>query len=317
MRSLCLVFVVVANLAFAQGYPSKPIRFVAPFPPGGSSDVLCRVLGQKLSDFTGQPVVVENKAGASGNIGHEYAAKQPADGYALVLTNNSALAINPHLFKRLGFDPQNDFAPVTMVASAGQVLVVHPSVPATSVKELITLAKANPGKLHFGSGGRGIPSHIAGETFKVVTGVDIVHVPYKGTVQAVGDLVAGQVQLVFSDMVPAVPHIRAGKLRALAVTVGERSAALPDVPTMDEAGLPGFRSVVWWAVLAPKGTPPDIIARLNSVFGRIVKAADVQERYASLGIFTEHSTPEHVTERAKADLQEFARILKAAGVEAE
>src|SRR5258708_28944237 len=171
------LLLALSAAALGQGYPSKPIRFVAPFPPGGSSDVLCRVLGQKLSDFTGQPVVVENKAGASGNIGHEYAAKQPADGYALVLTNNSALAINPHLFRRLGFDPQNDFAPVTMVASAGQVLVVHPSVPATSVKELITLAKANPGKLHFGSGGRGIPSHIAGETFKVVTGVDNVHRP--------------------------------------------------------------------------------------------------------------------------------------------
>jgi tripartite-type tricarboxylate transporter receptor subunit TctC len=317
VRFLFLLLFVVANFAYAQGYPSKAIRFIAPFPPGGSSDVLCRVLGQKLSDFVGQPVVVENRAGASGNIGHEFAAKQPADGYTLVLTNNAALAINPHLFKRLGFDPQNDFAPVSMVASAGQVLVVHPSVPATNVKELIALAKANPGKLHFGSGGKGIPSHVAGETFKVAAGVDIVHVPYKGTVQAVGDLVGGQVQMVFSDMVPAVPHIRSGKLRALAVTVGQRSAALPDVPTVDEAGLPGFRSVVWWAVLVPKGTPAEIVARLNADFGRVVKAPDVQERYAALGVFTEHSTPEQVTGRVKTDLQEFARILKAAGVEAE
>ena len=301
----------------AQAYPSKPIRFIAPFPPGGSSDVLCRLLGQKLADLVGQPVVVENRAGASGNIGHEFAAKQPADGYTLVLTNNAALAINPHLFKRLGFDPQNDFAPVTMVASAGQVLVVHPSVPATSVKELIALAKAKPGQLHFGSGGKGIPSHVAGETFKVATGVDIVHVPYKGTVQAVGDLVGGQLQLVFSDMVPAIPHIRAGKIRPLAVTVPQRSPALPDVPTMDEAGLPGFRSVVWWAVLVPRGTPQEVVGRLNAEFGRVVKMPDVQERYASLGVATEHSAPREVTERMTADLQEYARILKAAGVEAE
>ena len=318
LRSLLgAALVAAAATAGAQSYPSKAIRFIAPFPPGGSSDVLCRVLGQKLSDFAGQPVVVENRAGASGNIGHEYGAKQPADGYTLLLSNNAALAINPHLFKRLGFDPQRDFAPVTMVASAGQVLVVHPSVPAASVQELIALAKARPGQLHFGSGGKGIPSHIAGETFKIAAGVDIVHVPYKGTVQAVGDLVGGQVQLVFSDMVPAIPHIKSGKLRPLAVTVGQRSAALPEVPTMDEAGMPGFRSVVWWAVLVPRGTPGEIIARLNGAFGRIMKLPEVQERYASLGVFTEHSTPREVTERMKSDLQEFAKILKAAGVEAE
>ena len=307
----------LAAAAAAQSYPSRPIRFIAPFPPGGSSDVLCRLLGQKLSEALSQPVLIENRAGASGNIGHEFAARQPADGYTLLLSNNAALAINPHLFKRLGFDPQGDFAPVSMVASAGQVLVVHPSVPASSVKELIALAKAKPGYLHFGSGGKGIPSHVAGENFKVAAGVNIVHVPYKGTVQAVGDLVGGQLQLVFSDMVPAIPHIRAGKLRPLAVTVPQRSAALPEVPTMDEAGLPGFRSVVWWAVLVPRGTPGEIVARLNAEFGRIVALADVRERYASLGVFTEHSTPQHVTERIRTDLQEYASILKAAGVEAE
>jgi len=311
---LCLL----AGFAQAQSaYPSKPIRFIAPFPPGGSSDVLCRILGQKLSELSAQPVVVENRAGASGNIGHEYAARQPADGYTLVLSNNAALAINPHLFKRLGFDPHGDFAPVAMVASAGQVLVVHPSVPAASVRELIALAKAKPGELHFGSGGKGIPSHIAGEGFKAAAGVAIVHVPYKGTVQAVADLVGGQVQLVFSDMVPAMPHIKAGKLRALAVTTDQRSAALPEVPTMDEAGLAGFRSAVWWAVLAPRGTPTDIVARLNADFGRIVDMPDVRERYASLGVFTQHGTPQQVTEKMKSDAQEFARILKAAGVEAE
>ena len=323
MRSLvracaALLLCLAATLAQAQGaYPSKPIRFIAPFPPGGSSDVLCRILGQKLSELGGQPVVVENRAGASGNIGHEYGARQPADGYTLVLSNNAALAINPHLFKRLGFDPHGDFTPVTMVASAGQVLVVHPSLPAASVRELIALAKAKPGELHFGSGGKGIPSHIAGENFKVAAGVAIVHVPYKGTVQAVADLVGGQVQLVFSDMVPAMPQIKAGRLRALAVTTDQRSAALPEVPTMDEAGLPGFRSAVWWAVLAPRGAPADIVARLNADFGRIVSMPEVREKYTSLGVFTEHSTPQQVTEKIKSDTLEFARILKAAGVEAE
>jgi tripartite-type tricarboxylate transporter receptor subunit TctC len=313
-----LLAVLAASGARAQdAWPAKPIRFIAPFPPGGSSDVLCRILGQKLSELGAQPVVVENRAGASGNIGHEYAARQSADGYTLVLSNNAALAINPHLFKRLGFDPHGDFAPVAMVASAGQVLVVHPSVPAASVRELIALAKAQPGLLHFGSGGKGIPSHIAGESFKVAAGVAIVHVPYKGTVQAVADLVGGQVQLVFSDMVPAMPQIKAGRLRALAVTTDQRSAALPEVPTMDEAGLPGFRSAVWWAVLVPRGTPADIVARLNADFGRIVNMPDVREKYASLGVSTEHGTPQQVSEKIKADTQEFARILKAAGVEAE
>jgi tripartite-type tricarboxylate transporter receptor subunit TctC len=317
VKRLAYCLLLCSALAAAQGYPSKPIRFIAPFPPGGSSDVLCRALGQKLSELTGQPVVVENRAGASSNIGHEFAAKQPADGYTLLLSNNAALAINPHLFKKLPFDPQNDFAPVSMVASAGQVLVVHPSLPVTNVKELIALAKAKPGQLTYGSGGRGIQSHIAGENFKTMAGVDIVHIPYKGTVQAVADLVGGQVNLVFADMIPAMPHIRSGKLRPLAVTVAKRSAVMPEVPTMDEAGLPGFRSVVWWAVLVPKGTPQDVIGRLNAHFGRIVAMPDVQERYASLGIYTEHSTPRQVTERTKADLAEFARILKAAGVEAE
>src|SRR3954469_20879518 len=227
-----LIWLFSATLAYAQGYPSKPIRFIAPFPPGGSSDVLCRLLGQKLSEIEGQPVVVENKAGASSNIGHEYAARQPADGYTLLLSS-SALAINPLLFTRTGFDPHGDFAPVSVVGSAGLVLAVHPSVPAARVRELIALAKAKPGQLHFGSGGKGIPSHLAGEMFKVAAGVDLVHVPYKGGVLAVSDAASGQVEMVFGDMAPTIPHIKAGRLRPLAVTMAQRSPALPDVPTFD------------------------------------------------------------------------------------
>ncbi len=318
-KFLLVIFcALAAGAAHAQSpYPSRPIRFIAPFPPGGSSDVLCRLLGARLAESLGQPVAVENRPGAGANIGHEFAAKQPPDGYTILISSSSTLATNPHLYKHLGFDPIADFSPISMVASAGQVLVVHPSVPATSVKELIALAKAQPGKLNFGSGGKGIQSHISGEMFKSAAGVDIVHIPYKGTVQAVSDLVAGQVQLVFADMVPAMPHIKAGRLRPLAVTTEERSPVLPDVPTMIESGVPGYRAGVWWAVMAPKGTPAAIVSRLNSELGRIVKLPDVQEKYASLGVSTEHSTPQYVTEKIKTDTQQFAKVLKAAGVEPE
>jgi tripartite-type tricarboxylate transporter receptor subunit TctC len=316
LRTL-LVLALSIGAAQAQSYPSRPIKFIAPFPPGGSSDVLCRLLGAKLAEGLGQPVAVENRPGASANIGHEYAAKQPPDGYTIVITSSSTLVNNRYLYKHLPFDAVADFSPISMVASAGQVLVVHPSVPAKSVAELIALAKAQPGKLNFGSGGKGIQSHVSGEMFKAAAGIDIVHVPYKGTVQAVSDLLAGQVQMVFSDMVPAMPHIRAGRLRPLAVTTRERSAALPDVPTMIEAGVPDYESGVWWAVLSPRGTPEPIVGRLNAEFGRIVKLPDVREKYASLGISPEHSTPGYVFERMKAEAPRIASAMKAAGVEPE
>jgi tripartite-type tricarboxylate transporter receptor subunit TctC len=325
MPRLLLILVLAAGTAHAQthstspgqAYPSRPIRFIAPFPPGGSSDVLCRLLGAKLAEGLGQPVAVENRPGASANIGHEYAAKQPPDGYTIVITSSSTLINNRYLYKHLPFDAVADFSPISMVASAGQVLVVHPSVPAKSVAELIALAKAQPGRLNFGSGGKGIQSHISGEMFKSATGVDIVHIPYKGTVQAVSDLVAGQVQMVFSDMVPAMPHIRAGRLRALAVTTRARAAVLPDVPTMIEAGVPDFESGVWWAVLSPKGTPEAVVGRLNAELGRVVERPDVREKYASLGVSPEHSTPAYVFERMKAEAPRIAAAMKAAGVEPE
>jgi tripartite-type tricarboxylate transporter receptor subunit TctC len=234
-----------------------------------------------------------------------------------LISSSSTLVNNLYLYKHHAFDVFTDFAPISMVASAGQVLVVHPSVPARSVAELIALARAQPGKLNFGSGGKGIQSHISGEMFKSAVGVDIVHVPYKGTVQAVSDLVAGQVQMVFSDMVPAMPHIRAGRLRPLAVTTRERSSVLPDVPTMIESGVPDYESGVWWAVLSPKGTPAPIVNRLNAELGRIVKLPDVQEKYASLGVSTEHSTPAYVIERMRAEGPRLAAALKAAGIEPE
>jgi tripartite-type tricarboxylate transporter receptor subunit TctC len=311
-----LVFTFHSGIA-QSGYPSKPVRFIAPFPPGGATDTLCRVLAQKLADGLGQPVTVDNRPGASGNIGHELAMKAPPDGYTLLLTNSSTLTTNPHLFKSLPFDPVADFAPISLVATAGQVLVVHPSVPASSVAELVALAKARPGQLNFGSGGKGIQSHISGEMFKSMAGVNIVHVPYKGTVQAVADLVAGQVQIVFADMVPAMPHIKSGRLRPLAVTIAERSPALPDVPTMIEAGVPGYSATLWWAVALPKGAESGLVQRLNGELKRILGLPEVQERYASLGMNPAHSSPREVTELIRSDTRKFGPILKAAGVEPE
>jgi len=305
------------NALAQDAYPTKPVRFIAPFPPGGTTDVLSRILAQKLSDSLGRQFVVENRPGAGGNIGHEIAAKTAPDGYTVLMSSNAALVTNPHIYKRLGFDPLNDFSPVSVVAKAGPVLVVHPSVPARSVKELIALAKARPGQLNFGSGGRGTPAHVTGEIFKAATGVNIVHVAYKGGILAVTDLVAGQIEMVFSDMVPAVPQIKAGKLRPLAVASEQRSPALPEVPTIAEAGVKESIPETWWAVIAPKGAPASVIKRLNGALAQIMKQPDVQERYASLGVFTMHTTPERVTELIKIETPRIGKVLRAAGVQPE
>jgi tripartite-type tricarboxylate transporter receptor subunit TctC len=308
--------VLGVSFAFAQdAYPTKPIRFIAPFPPGGTTDVLSRILAQKLTDSLGRQMVVDNRAGASGNIGHEIAAKTAPDGYTLLMSSNVALVTNPHLYKRLGFDPLNDFAPVSVVGKAGNVLVVHPSVPARSVAELLALARARPGQLTFGSGGRGTGAHVAGEILKTATGINIVHVPYKGGILAVMDLVGGQIDMIFSDMVPAVPQIRGGKLRALAFTSEQRSPTLPDLPTMAEAGVKEPIPDTWWAMLAPKGTPAAIISRLNAELAQIMKLPDVQEKYAGLGVFPIHTTPERVMELVRIETPKMSKVLKAAGVE--
>jgi tripartite-type tricarboxylate transporter receptor subunit TctC len=308
--------VLGVSFAFAQeAYPTKPIRFIAPFPAGGTTDVLSRILAQKLTDSLGRQMVVDNRAGASGNIGHELAAKTAPDGYTLLMSSNVALVTNPHLYKRLGFDPLNDFAPISVVGKAGNVLVVHPSVPVRSVAQLLALARARPGQLNFGSGGRGTGAHVAGEILKTATGINIVHVPYKGGILAVIDLVAGQIDMVFSDMVPAMPQIKGGKLRALAVTSEQRSPTLPDLPTMVEAGVKEPIPDTWWAMLAPRGTPAAIISRLNADLAQIVKLPDVQEKYAGLGVFTVHTTPERVMELVRIETPKMGKILKAAGVE--
>ena len=317
-RCALLCLALGASAAVAQdAYPVKPVRFIAPFPPGGTTDVLSRILAQKLTDGLGRQVVVENRPGAGSNIGHEVAAKAPPDGYTLLMSSNTALVANPYLYKRLPFDPQNDFSPISLVGKSGPVLVVHPSVPARSVKELIALAKARPGKLNFGSGGRGTPAHMGGEILKSAAGIDIVHVPYKGGILAVTDLVGGQIDMVFADMVPATPQIKAGKLRALAVATENRSPTLPDLPTMAEAGVKERIPETWWALIVPKGVPASVIQRLNGEVGRIMQQPDVRERYAGLGVFTVHTTPERVAEMIRVETPQMAKILKAAGVEPE
>ena len=317
---LVLAAGVLAGLplaAWSQAYPSKPVRMIAPFPPGGTTDSLARLVGQKLSEGLGSPVVIDNRPGASGNIGLEVASKAPPDGYTLVLAGGSALMTNQFLYKRLGFDPHNDFVPISIVATAAPVLVVHPAVPARNVKELVALAKARAGQLNFGSGGVGTTSHIIGEVFKSVTGVNMVHVPYKGGVLAVIALVGGQLDLSFSDMVPAVPQIKTGRLRALAVTSEQRSPTLPEVPTMAQAGIAASFPTQWWTVAAPRGTPAAIIARINTEIGKFMKEPQVQEKYTSMGIFTAHTTSERVTEMMKAGEKQMAAVVKAAGIQPE
>ena len=317
---LLLAFAVL-NLApvaaLAQAYPSKPIRFIVPFPPGGTSDVVARIVAQKLTEALGRQVVVENRGGASGTIGHELVAKAPADGYMLLQTSMGGLVTNRFLYKRLPFDPDSDFAPISMLATAGQVLVVHPAVPARTVKELIALAKARPGQLNVGSGGLGTTQHIVGEVFQVATGTKFVHVPYKGGGLAVTDLVGGQIDMAFADMAPAVPHIKSGRLRALVVSSEQRSPTLPDVPTMAEAGVKGSFPQTWWALAVPKGTPAVIINRLNAEIAQFMELPDVKEKLVNVGLFPLHSTPERVTELVKIGTQQLAKVVKAAGIKPE
>jgi len=313
-----ILSIAAVSIAYAQStYPNRPIKFIAPFPPGGTSDVLGRIMAQKLSDALGQSVIVENRPGASGNIGHDIAAKAAPDGYTLLLSNSSTVVNNPHLFKQMSFDWYKDFSPISLVAIAGLVLVVHPSVPVKSVSELTALAKSKPGQLNFGSGGKGIQSHITGEMYKTAANVDIVHIPYKGTGVAVADLVAGQIHMVFSDMAPAVPFIKANKLRALAVTSPQRSTTLPELPTMIELGFPNFEAAVWWSIVTPKGVPNSIIDRINQELGKIMTSQEIKDSFEKLGVTPLYSEPSKVFELSRKESPIIGEILRKAGVEKE
>lgn len=290
---------------------------IVPFSPGGTSDTLARILGQKMTEAWGQQVVVDSRPGASGIIGTEVAMRAPADGYTLMHGNLSQFAINPGLFSKLSYDTLRDFVPLSLVGSAPQLLVVYPGVAAKSVAELIQVARDKPAALNFGSGGAGTLAYLGGEMFKSAAGISIVHISYKGTVLALNDLLGGQVQLMFSDMPIALPHARSGKLRALAVTGAQRTPLVPGMPTVAESGLPGYALDNWWGILAPRGVSPDIVARLNAEIVRIHGLPDVKERYAGLGVEAVSSTPQRFTEYIKSEAARFGKLLRDTGAKVE
>jgi tripartite-type tricarboxylate transporter receptor subunit TctC len=303
--------------ANAQTYPSKSIRMVVPFPPGGTTDILARTIGQKMAEDWGQPVVIDNRPGAGGNIGSDLVAKAPPDGYTLLMGTISTHAINPSLYKKLPFDPARDFAPISRVGTLPNILIVHPSVPVKSVKELIELAKSKPGDLNFASSGVGTSLHLSGELFNSMAGVKLVHIPYKGSSPALADLLGGQVKIMFDNLPSALPHVKAGKLKPLAVTSTKRVAVLPEVPTVSESGLPGFEVTSWFAVYAPAKTPKDIVTKLNGEIVKILRSADVKDKLAQLGVDAAPTTPEELATFAKAETEKWGKVVKATGASAD
>jgi tripartite-type tricarboxylate transporter receptor subunit TctC len=313
---LAAALAVAASGAYAQAYPSKPIRWIVPFPPGGSTDLLARVVGQKLTEAWGQQVIVENKGGAGGTLGAAEVARAPADGYTLLM---GAIhhTIATSVYPKLPYDFQRDFAPITVVAIVPNVLVVNPSVPANSTKELIAYAKANPGKLSYGSAGMGTAHHLIGEQFNLQAGVNILHVPYKGSAPAVADLIGGQVQLMYDTVASCLPHIKSGKLRPLAVATAKRSAALPDVPTIAESALPGFEVTTWFGALAPAKTPNEIVVKLNAEIVKILAMPDVRKRLLEAGAEPVGNSPGEMAAQIKRETEGFAKIVKQAKITAE
>jgi tripartite-type tricarboxylate transporter receptor subunit TctC len=320
------VFIVLAGLAAvgplattavraAETYPSRPITIIVPFGPGSGTDVIARIIGQHLGPALGANIVVDDRQGANGSIAAAYVAKAPPDGYTLLMSTNSPHSANPFLLKTIGYDPVKDFSPITRIGSFTNMLVAHPSVPATSLRELIAYAKANPGKLTYGSGNTsGI---LAGETLKRFAGIDVLHVPYKSVPPALNDVLAGRVSMTFTDLTPSLPHVKAGTLRALGITRLRRSALLPDLPTFDEQGVADFEVESWAGLFAPAGTPPAIVARLSAETRRIIEDRQVKAQIAQIGFELFGSTPEELGEFVKVQLVRTAKMVKDAGIEPE
>ena len=300
----------------ADVYPSKTIRLVEPFAPGGGSDIVARLLSPKMTEALGQTVVVDNRAGASANLGAAVVAKAAPDGYTLLLANAN-YTINPSLFKSLPFDPVREFAPVALLANVTNVLAIHPSIPAKSVKELISFAKAHPGQLNFASPGNGTSSHLAGELFRQVAKIEVVHIPYKGATPAITDLIAGQVSFTMASVLSVLPYAKQGRLRMLAVTTAKRSGALPDIPTISEAGLPGFEVSNWYGILATGGTPRPAVDRLNSELARIARVPDLAEKLAAQGADPATGTPEEFERFIQAELKKWSAVVRSAGINPE
>ena len=309
-----LLFLLVAAPAAAQSYPARAVRIVAPFPPGGGLDLIARALGQKLALALGQPVIIDNRAGADGMIGTEQVARAAPDGYTLLISSTGPMVINPALNLKMPYDTLRDFAPVTLVVVQPLCLVVHPSLPVKSVKELVALAKARPSQLNYGSGGIGNGAHLAGELFKTATAADIVHVPYKGAAPAVIDLLAGQVHIMLNSIPVLLPHIRAGKLRALAVGADSRMTILPDVPTMREACVSRFDANSWYGFFAPAGTSPEIVGRLNAESAKILRGQEMRDFLSPQGAEAVGNTTEEFAAHIRAELAKWALAVKVAGV---
>jgi tripartite-type tricarboxylate transporter receptor subunit TctC len=316
----CLAVLGVITGAHAQSkgpaqYPTKPIRFVVPFVPGGPTDIQGRMLGEKLAQRLGQQVIVDNRGGAGGNIGMEITARAPADGYTLVIATVGTWAVNPHLYP-LPFDVVKDFSPITQVSTSPGVLVVHPSVNAKTVKELIALAKEKPGALNYGSSGVGGFGHISGELFTLMTATKMTHIPYKSSAPSLTDLISGQIQVLFNNMISTTPHVKANRVRALATTGAKRSPALPELPTVAEAGVAGYENSSWSAVAGPPGMPKPLVSRLHKEFVEILKMPDVQQKHAEVGAEIIASTPEQFHAYLKAEVAKFGKLVKAAGIKA-
>ena len=319
-RGILAALVSTATFAAAAAepaYPTRPVRFIVPFAPGGSTDTLARTLAQRLSDVLGQQVVVDNRSGGNGNIGTEIVARAAPDGHTIVLGYIANLGIGPSLYAKLPFDPVKDFAPITLLAVAPNILVAHPSVPVKNVRELVAYAKANPQKVNYASAAVASLGHLAGELLNSSAGIQMQHVPYKGSGQAVIDLLAGQVQVMFSGMSSVMPHIKAGKLRPLAVTGAQRSPATPDVPTIAEAGYPGFEASAWYSVMAPAGTSKAVVTRLNGEILRALKIPEVKDRLENVGFELVGSSPDECGIYIRNEIAKWAKVVKASGIKAE
>jgi len=313
MRAFLGLLLLCATAALAQGYPSKPIHLIVPFPPGGPTDIVGRLVGQKITEGLGQPVIVENRAGAGGTVGSSAAAKAPADGYTLLYGSTSTLAIAPALYRNLAYDPRSAFAPISLVSRGAIIAAVNAQVPARTLQEFIALAKRSPGKLSYASAGSGTPPHLAAELFKSIAGVDLLHVPYKGGAPAINDLVGGQVQAIFEGEVVLLPHIKSGRVRALAITGTKRAAELPDVPTFAEAGLPKYDAYFWSGLVAPAGTPEQIVGKLNGVLVQALNAPDSRDSLTRQGLEPAPTTPTQFATFIASEVERWGRVAKDSG----
>jgi tripartite-type tricarboxylate transporter receptor subunit TctC len=314
LGSIALAVLLAPSLAVGQAYPSKAVRMVVPFAPGGTSDIIGRALGQKLSEGWMQPVIMDNRVGVAGSLGAAFATKQPPDGYTLLVGNIGPVAINSSIYKSVGYDPLKDFTPITLAVTAPQIVVVHPSVPAKTFKEMAALIKAHNGKITFGSSGPGSISHLAGELYKQMTGTDMLHVPFKASAFITTAVLGGEIDMVFSDMAVVLPHVQAGKLRALAVTGAERTPLVPNLPTVSESGVKGFVMTSWWGVLGPAGLPQPIVTQLNTELTRILKSADIQKSFAILGVDATTSTPDEFAALIKVEVAKYAKLIEKIGI---